>query len=74
MTTPPRRPQYRVVTSLLKQVTAELLLKGLDEHGIRIRGTERRRDRLVKKVLAVIVRIRAHEASRRARRESARRE
>ena len=60
-----RRPQYRVISRLLRLTTSELLLRGLDENGIRLRGTERRRERLVKKVLKVMERLNAWEAARR---------
>ncbi len=63
-----RRPQYRVLDRLLRQVTAELLIKGLDENGIRLRGVERRRDRLIKKVLIVIGRLNQHEHAKKLKR------
>jgi hypothetical protein len=54
-----RRPQYRVLASLLRQTTAELLLRGLDENGIRLPGTERRRQRLVNRVLPIVEKLNA---------------
>lgn len=56
-----RRPQYRVLARMLRATTAELLIKGLDENGIRVRGTERRRQRLIDKVLPIIGRLNEHE-------------
>ncbi len=59
-----RRPQYRLIASLLRKTTAELLLKGVDEHGISLPGTERRRKRLIDRVLVVVERLNEHERRR----------
>jgi|CXWL01.1.fsa_nt_gi hypothetical protein len=52
-----RRPQYRTLARLLRATTAELLLKGLDENGIRLRGVERRRKRVIDAALKVVERL-----------------
>lgn len=52
-----RRPQYRTLARLLRATTAELLIKGLDENGIRLPGVERRRKRVVDAALKVVERL-----------------
>lgn len=54
-----RLPQYRLLARLLREVTSELMIKSLDEQGIRLPGTERRRQRLIDKMLPVMERLNA---------------